>query len=42
MPTGTAGPATHKTLYIVWGENIGSGGIFDNQVAELRPYVSCA
>jgi glycosyltransferase involved in cell wall biosynthesis len=34
IPTRNAGP-THKTLYIVWGENIGSGGIFDNQVAEL-------
>ena len=28
-------PESRKTLYVVWGENIGSGGIFDSQVAEL-------
>jgi glycosyltransferase involved in cell wall biosynthesis len=26
---------TRKTLYVVWGENIAQGGIFDNQVVEL-------
>jgi glycosyltransferase involved in cell wall biosynthesis len=28
-------PEPRKTLYVVWGENIGNGGIFDSQVAEL-------